>query len=72
MCFFNQKPVAVQTAAAPAPQRDPNSALAARARMTVLQSRGVNDAIATSPLGDPNFGKSVSRPTILGSTGAAY
>lgn len=70
MCFFQkqQAPVVQTTTAPTAPRRDPNSMLGKFARATLLRARGAADTIASSPLGDPNFGKSVSKPTLLGQT----
>ena len=83
MCFFNRpQPAAaqptvvtktvVQQQSQPAarPERDPKAGLSQLARMRVLKARGIKDAIASSPLGDPNFGAAVRKPTLLGATSA--
>ena len=68
MCFASPPPLITQVL--PAPRRDPNAGLAAFARLTALKSRGALDTTATTPLGDIGFGKNVSKPTVLGASGA--
>ena len=53
------------------PVRDPMASLVQNARVAALRAKGATAAIATSPLGDTNFGTNVRRARLLGSAGAA-
>lgn len=69
MCFLSQpaqRPVIAKKSTPAMPRPSPYANLSQRARVTVLDSRGVKDTIATSALGDPSFGGSVAKPTLLG------
>lgn len=49
--------------------RDDNAALSQQARATALQAQNVSGTVATSSLGDPNFGASVRKTKLLGGVG---
>lgn len=71
MCFGGSGGSPVQTSVASAPVRNGSGGFARAANATALRARGVQDAIATSALGDTGFGSSVRKPTFLGMTSAA-
>lgn len=66
MCISTPKVPEIKTAAPPAPTRDPNQSLAQDARVAAMRAKGADDAVGTSALGDPAFGKNLKRATLLG------
>jgi hypothetical protein len=68
MCLSAPKIPEVKTAAPVAPVRDPKQSLAQDARVAAQRAQGADDAIGTTALGDPAFGKSLKRATLLGQT----
>lgn len=53
------------------PARDPMASLVQNARVAALRAKGATAAIASSPLGDTNFGTNVRRARLLGATSPA-
>lgn len=68
MCFGGGGSSPVSTSVSSAPVRNSGASFARAANATALRSRGVQDTIFTSALGDTGYGSSVRKPTFLGST----
>jgi hypothetical protein len=68
MCLSAPKIPEIKTAAPVAPTRDPNQSLAQDARVAAARAKGADDAVGTTALGDPAFGKNLKRATLLGQT----
>jgi hypothetical protein len=66
MCVSSPKIPEIKTPAPPAPTRDPNQSLAQDARVAAMRAKGADDAVGTTALGDPAYGKSLKRATLLG------
>lgn len=68
MCISTPKIPEIKTAVTPAAtvDRDPNAGLAQDARVAAMRAKGADEAVGTTALGDPQFGKSLKRATLLG------
>lgn len=66
MCFFQQPTMAPATVKTPSVNTE--DARRRRAQQTALndQQRGRAATVLTTPLGDPNFGRSINRTTLVG------
>lgn len=68
MCFAPR--VEIPPVKRPQPVRDPMASLVQNARVAALRARGAMGAVATSPLGDSDFGTNVRPARLLGGTAA--
>ncbi len=70
MCFFSSPPVPAAAPVPPAPTRAYQGSQQGNLRALLFRSRGVNDTLFTSPLGDTGgFGTFAKKATFLGQSG---
>jgi hypothetical protein len=66
MCFFSQPTQAPATVRTPSVNSEDARRRRAQQMAANEQQRGRAATVLTTPLGDPNFGRSINRTTLVG------